>query len=279
MSDDFIYYKDLDDRDIDLKLELAKNFYNRVDDSCKYIEGKAQQVLTAALAILTLAATFYTALIRQSINLPKLFTTSPRLFWLMIIITLTICLAGYFASETFNTNTVYYIGKNDILNLRDNKKKQLLEKYLNYAKANLSIQQQKQSYFEKSLLALKCCILFLFIYITTNIICNSYSYVFSVLAMLKSFGVVFLFIILFIAIIIIIWKWKNLSFVSLKDKKEIEETAYYKHLKYPQNSDIENWLSAYEEYYMKKNIFNRQGIMYKLKKRIFDVLTQKSSKY
>ena len=97
--------------------------------------------------------------------------------------------------------------------------------------------------------------------------------------MLKSFGVVFLFIILFIAIIIIIGKWKNLSFVSLKDKKEIEETAYYKHLKYPQNSDIENWLSAYEEYYMKKNIFNRQGIMYKLKKQIFDVLTQKSSKY
>lgn len=282
MSKNFVYYKDISYDDIDLKLQLAKDFYDRVDDSCKYLEGKSQKILTAVLTILALIATFYSALLKGCNN-SQVFESAILnghilTNIILCIILISICLAGMFVSGAFDTNTVYYIGRNNILGLNEDKKKQLVEKYLNYAKTNLSSQQQKQSCFKKSLVCFKITMFFLFVYILliTGIINLGKTEVLlvAIYTWLKLHFVLitFLIIILMITICVLHYKFKHCK--EIDNIQKIREAAYYNSLKYAQNTPLENWVMAYDEFYMTQYIIGRRGIFYKLKLEILNRISQ-----
>ncbi|MGN1152900.1 MAG: hypothetical protein ACI4S3_02645 [Candidatus Gastranaerophilaceae bacterium] len=287
MSEEFIYYKDIGDDDVDLKLKLAKDFYDRVDDSCKYIESKSQKILTAVLTILALIGTFYSALINGSNNsqtFKHVFAHTHILLNIILCIILTvICLAGIFVSRAFNTNTVYYIGKNSILGLNIDKKKQLIEKYLNYAKTNLSIQQEKQSCFKKSLICFKIGIFSLFIYILsiTKFINLEEAEVFllMVYSWLKLHLLLITLLLIFLGLIYYILHCKLKHYEDMSNIQKIRENAYYKSLKYPQNTQLENWIMAYDEFYMTQHIIKRRGFIYKLKLNISNIISKLFKEY
>ena len=282
MSKNFVYYKDISYDDIDLKLQFAKDFYDRVDDSCKYLEGKSQKILTAVLTILALIATFYSALLNGCNNSQVLesaiFNGHILTNIILCIILISICLAGMFVSGAFDTSTVFYIGRNNILGLNEDKKKQLVEKYLNYAKTNLSSQQQKQSCFEKSLGCFKITMFFLFVYILliTGIINLGKTEVLlvTIFTWLKLHLVLitFLIILLMITICALHYKFKHCK--EIDDMQKIREAAYYNSLKYTQNTPLENWVMAYDEFYMNQYIIGRRGLIYKLKLEISNRIPQ-----
>ncbi len=261
MSEDFIYYKNISNNSLDLKLSLAKDSYKQTNNACKYIEQKAQHILTASLAILTVFSAFVTCILKNLQHINSIGSLSDCILSIFMLITaFTICFAGFFAIKAFNPQTIYYIGKKDILNLNNDEKRVLIEKYINYSICNNSNLIRKNKYLKISYSFFLGLIFEILIYsVVIAFVINSKHFnhlLYCFFNFIKQYYILLIFIIILVITIIILYykNAKNEKFlIQANIKKEIEIQAYYNHINYPNNSPLENWLLAEKFIYMRRH--------------------------
>ena len=259
MNNDFVDFNELsnDNSILNIQLECAKDFYERVDNGCKNIENKAQWVMTASLTTLSIIFASITLLIKESSRMN--FTDVLLISFFAVLISFFIIMACNSSLKTFSLNTYYLIGKNDILHFTNNALKQLVSKYLNYAVRNTDIKREKRDllidsrkYFNYVLWTFLVYVIIFFVKLNISI----FKPLILTFISFFNFKIQIYFIVLIAVAIFLIYilckfiKGYRSNMQKLKNiqiKEQIRQEAYYNHLKYPSNTAEENWLLAEEK--------------------------------
>ena len=254
MTEKYIYYKDIneDEMTLNFKLQLAKDFYERVRTAIINIEHKAQQIFAASLTTLSIIFGFMTLLLKENININKFAMLVTCIF--IFLMTVFIMWAACCALQAFSLKTHCLIGRNDILEKNYKYKELILAKYLNYAQNNEKKSQEKRKHLNtcyklfKVVLSLFLIYSFLVLfYLNYMLLKPIFHFIITMISKVELWMVILL-----LSIGINIYqmckiKKLNKNIADDREFKQIQEEAYYNHLKYPENTQLKNWLMAKEK--------------------------------
>ena len=154
----------MNNEDLNLKLELASDFYKEIDNGCKTIETKAQNIFYITLFLLFANLIMFMAL-SATFN-GSIITTITLIF--ISIISVLLSIASFYANKAANMAVYYVLGKSDIVIDNDNDinyKEKIISLLLDSAYKNRKEKWKKRDNLNEAIINIKTIICLIPIYI------------------------------------------------------------------------------------------------------------------